>query len=58
MKDLNLPNTTGASSQPDRILSMTEYLEFVQFNFEHMLDKEFYFRWKESIAVNEPFQLK
>ncbi len=58
MKDLNLPNTTGAHSQPNRILSTEEYLEFVQFNLEHILDKVSYFRWKEIIAVNVPFRLK
>ena len=58
MKDLNLPNTNGATPQPDRILSMEEYLEFVQFNLDNLFDKDSYFRWKETIAVNAPFKFK
>lgn len=57
MKDLNLPNTSGATPQPDRILSMEEYLEFVQFNLENLFDKEAYLQWKKIIAVNVPFKL-
>ena len=57
MKDLNLPNIKDRVAPPDRILSMDEYLEFIQFNLENLFDKEFYFRWKETIAVNTPFKL-
>lgn len=57
MSDLNLSNTHGATPQPDRILSMEEYLAFVQFYSENIIDKESYFRWKETIAVNVPFKL-
>ena len=57
MKDLNLPNSKDRVAPPNRILSMDEYLEFVQFNLENLFDKEFYFRWKETIAVNAPFKL-
>ena len=58
MKDLNLPDTNGAAPQPARILSMEEYLSFVQFHLENLFDKESYFRWKETIAVNVPFKIK
>ena len=57
MKDLNLPDTNDASAQPDRILSMDEYLEFVQFNFDNLLDKKSYFQWKQTIAVNVLFRI-
>mgnify|MGYP001596022137 CR=1 FL=1 len=57
MKDLNLPDTSSAIPQPDRILSMEEYLEFVQFHIENLFDQESYSRWKETIAVNAPFKL-
>ena len=57
MKDLNLPNIKDRIAPPDRILPMDEYLEFVQFNLENLFDKEFYFRWKETIAVNMPFRI-
>ena len=57
MKDLNLPDIQKGAAVLNRILSMDEYIEFVQFNLENLLDKEFYFRWKEIIAVNAPFKL-
>ena len=57
MSGLNLPDTHSATPQPDRILSMEEYLAFVQFYLENVMDKESYFRWKKTIAVSAPFKL-
>ena len=57
MKDLNLPNFKDLAAPSNRILSMDEYIEFVQFNLENLLDKESYFRWKEIIAVDAPFKI-
>ncbi len=40
-----------------RILSMDEYLEFVQFNLQNAFDKASYLKWKKMLAVNAPFSL-
>ncbi len=58
MKDLNLPIIKNYNSPSPPILSMDEYLKFVQFNLENCFDKETYFQWKEIIAVDVPFFLK
>jgi len=58
MKDIRLPVIKEHTPPADRILSMEEYLQFVQFNLENFFDKEFYLQWKETIAVDVPFKLK
>ncbi len=57
MKDLNLPIIKDHNPLPDRIFSMEEYLEFVQFNWDNVVDKEAYREWKKIIAVDVPFRL-
>ena len=56
MSDLNLPIIKNYTPPPDRILSMNEYLQFVQFNLENCFNKESYYEWKEIIAVDVPFR--
>jgi len=58
MNDFTLPVIKGYVPLPDRILSMDEYMEFVQFNWDNVIDKEAYSKWKEVIAVDVPFKLK
>ena len=41
-----------------RMLSMDEYLQFVQFNLKHAFDKKAYARWKKILAVDVPFVIK
>jgi len=57
MNDIKLPVITG-DSPPPRILSMDEYLEFVEFNLRHAFDREAYGKWKEMLSVNVRFSLK
>ena len=58
MNDLNLPIIKGYIPPPNMVLSMEEYLEFVQFNLENFFDREFYFQWKKIISVDVRFSLK
>ena len=58
MKELKLPVIKDHVAPPSKILSMDEYVRFVQFNLENTLDKESYWKWKKIIAVNVPFRLK
>ena len=55
MEDLNLPVFKGRGSNPV-ILSMDEYVEFVQFNIENIFDRESYWEWKKAMAVDVPFK--
>jgi hypothetical protein len=57
-QDLNLPVIKDYVPPPDRILSMDEYVEFVQFNLENTFDKESYWEWKKIMAVDVPFHIK
>ena len=56
MEDLNLPIIKGPQCEP-RVLSMEEYIDFVQFNLEIFFDKEAYWEWKKLMAVDVPFIL-
>lgn len=56
MDDLKLPIIKDLEIQK-RVLSMDEYLEFVQFNLKHAFDKEAYAEWKKLRAVDVPFRL-
>ncbi|MCK5083948.1 MAG: hypothetical protein KAR31_13650 [Candidatus Omnitrophica bacterium] len=56
MNDFKLPIIKEAHIQK-RILSMDEYLEFVQFNLQNTFDKKGYEKWKEMLAVNVPFSI-
>ena len=57
MKKLKLPVIQGAPSKP-RVLSMDDYLKFVQFNLKHTFDKKAYTQWKRMLIVNVPFVIK
>ena len=57
MNDFTLPVIKGYVPPPDRILSMDEYIEFVQFYWVNVIDKEAYSKWKKVIAVDVPFKL-
>ena len=57
MRKLRLPIIRGAMSKP-KVLSMNEYLKFVQFNLEHTFDRKSYAKWKKMLAVNVPFVIK
>lgn len=58
MDDLKFPVMKGPQPEP-RVLSMDEYVDFVQFNLENMpFDKESYWEWKKTMAVNVPFRIK
>ncbi len=54
MKKLNLPIIKTPLSQP-KILSMDDYLKFVQFNLKYAFDKRAYAKWKKMLAVNVRF---
>ena len=57
MKKLKLPIIKGQLPEP-RVLSMDEYLKFVQFNLKHAFDKKSYAKWKRLLAVNARFSIK
>jgi len=57
MQDLNLPIDTEPQLPP-KILTMDEYLEFVDFNLRNTFDREAYAKWKELLSVSVPFSLK
>ena len=58
MKYLKLPVIKDYVPPRAKILSMDEYLRFVQFNFEQTLDKKAYWKRKKIIAVDAPFCIK
>jgi len=41
-----------------KVLSMDEYLKFVQFNLKESFDKEAYAKWKKMSVVNVAFFLE
>ncbi len=57
MKKLKLPIIREVISKP-KVLSMNDYLKFVQFNLEHAFDKKAYTKWKKMLVVNVPFFIK
>jgi len=57
VKKLKLPVIRNAGYKT-RILSMDEYLKFVQFNLEQVFDKKAYAKWKRMSVVNVPFVIK
>ena len=56
MKDLKLPIIKEQLPQ-QRVLSMDEYVQFVQFNLEQVFDKKAYAQWKKMLIVNAPFHI-
>ena len=57
MKELKLPIVKVPRREP-KILSMDEYLEFVQFNLKNAFDKKAYQEWKRMLMVDAPFAIK
>ena len=56
MKDLKLPIITEPQLPP-KILTMDEYLEFVDFNLHNTFDRVAYEKWKELLSVDVRFSL-
>lgn len=56
MNDFSLPIIKETNTQK-RILSMDEYLKFVQFNLKNTFDKKAYEKWKKMLVVNVPFSI-
>ena len=54
MKKLKLPVIRENGSKT-KVLSMNEYLRFVQFNLEQVFDRKAYAKWKKMSVVNVPF---
>ncbi len=57
MKELKLPIIEKTMSKT-KILTMNEYLKFVQFNLKQAFDKKAYAKWKKILTVNSPFIIK
>ncbi len=57
MKKLKLPVIRENGSET-KVLSMNEYLKFVQFNIEQVFDRKAYATWKKMSVVNVPFVIK
>lgn len=57
MKDIKLPIIKGIKNEK-RVLSMDEYLQFVQFNLKHTFDRKSYEEQKKQLGVNVPFSLR
>jgi hypothetical protein len=57
MKELKLPIIKNSASKP-KVLSMNEYLKFVQFNLKQAFDKKAYAKWKKMLVVDVSFSLK
>lgn len=56
MNDFKLPIIKAVDLRK-RALSMDEYLEFVQFNVKHTLDRKAYRKWKKMLSVDVPFTI-
>lgn len=54
--DFKLPIIKETKSAK-RVLSMDDYLEFVQFNLKNAFDKEAYAKWKKMRVINAPFSI-
>ena len=56
MKEFDLPIIKDLKLS-SRILSMDEYLDFVDFNLKNAFDAQAYAKWKKLLIVKERFQL-
>jgi hypothetical protein len=54
--DFKLP-VIKETKKEKRVLSMDEYLQFVQFNLKNAFDKEAYAKWKKMLIVDVPFSI-
>ncbi len=57
MKELKLPIIKEKMTRP-KVLSMDQYLKFVQFNLREAFDQKAYAKWKKMLVVNVPFVIK
>ncbi len=57
MKKLKLPIIKGEPAAK-KILTMDEYLTFVEFNLKHNFNKKAYLEWKKMSIVDVPFVIK
>ena len=57
MRKLKLPVIQEFVSKKN-VLSMDEYLKFVQFNLKQAFDKKAYAKWKKMLGVNVSFSIK
>ncbi|MCC6797466.1 MAG: hypothetical protein IT366_20295 [Candidatus Hydrogenedentes bacterium] len=57
MNDFKLPIITEPQIPP-KVLTMDEYLEFVDFNLQNTFDRAAYEKWKELLSVNVRFSLE
>ena len=57
VKELKLP-VIKVPHREAKILSMDEYLGFVQFNLKNAFDKKAYQEWKRMLMVDAPFAIK
>lgn len=57
MKKLKLPVIREDLSKK-KILSMNEYLKFVQCNLEQAFDKKAYAKWKKMLVVDVAFSIQ
>lgn len=56
MKDLKLP-IINHDNQKNKVLTMEQYLAFIQFNIRNILDKKAYTEQKKMMSVDVPFVL-
>ncbi len=56
MKELKLPIFENPDTR-QKILSMDEYLKFIQFNLKHTFNRKAYAKWKKMLIVNVPFSI-
>ena len=54
MKELNLP-IIKVGAPKHKVLSMDDYLKFVEFNLKNTFDEKASAKWKRLSAVNVPF---
>ncbi|MDP2939073.1 MAG: hypothetical protein Q8O13_03180 [Candidatus Omnitrophota bacterium] len=58
MSDLNLKLPIIRGHLPEkRVLSMDDYLKFVQFNLKHTVDRKAAAKWKKLRAVDVAFRI-
>lgn len=58
MDELNLPIIKGEDISKKKVLSMDDYLKFVEFNLKHTVNIEAARKEKKALAVNVPFVLR
>jgi len=57
MKELNLP-IIKVGAPKHKVLSMDDYLKFVEFNLKNTFDEKASAKWKRLSAVNVPFVMR